>query len=763
MQKRVLLSAVSVLILVQLCLAESSAPTAEQAESNAGTITGKVFDTADQSVSGALVILCDQNSGVPVCKETFRPFTEAVSAEKGDPLKDIVYVVTNDQGCFSFEKVPVGEYRLVAQSWKDAEEFKGIFEINGKEIQLHGIAEHIRVCSEISPDIVLRPLGTGVLQVDEDMPNDETLLVISTSPTRADPILGFAGWDGAFMQNMIGGNRMPEGKTTIYGLPEGKVYLAMFAADSVPGWTEGQAEITPNTTTVMENIPFVNSWSDSRHHPSEKLKPLVEELKSTELPQEHPLTDFYRKLQWEMGAGTGPWHYTQVVIKYLDKEFELPSGRKATFGDIAAARRYIDLQRFVKEREEKRKKRAELIKEFSARYETRKRQGAYCEPIDYSSASTFFPDDPEAGRELEVLLVNKDSIFYPPPYGEWLEIIRRGFRRASIDKQGLLSTISWKYIHRQSPPNQRALDIVYYASYDPQCMYSAVYSGLSVVNPKSEKVLKRLVDIAMEYKQLGRIIWGVKETKQEREFIALLETHLNSANNEMRKRAEIVKKVLEGKIDGRKLSREWELKRREQKLQQREQELKEDAAKVREEFARQLPEIKQTLLNDDSKSRLAELRRIEEHRLYLVLDESFFPAFQKCAEDKDSKVRRTTAIVLGRHWIWGARLQSAEAIKIMLQLSKDDDPEVKHKAVYYGLSVVRDKNDEILKRLVDIAMHTKNYDTYERICWGLRGDRDIVQKALLEYLDRKEYDRQLLTNFYQHIFKEDLPETSTAK
>ena len=247
MQKRILISAVSILIFVQLCFAESSL----LSKSDAGAITGKVIDAKEKPVAGVVVILCEQNSGIPVCKETFRLFTDAFFTKKGNQQKEIYFVVTDGLGCFSFENVPVGEYKLVAQSWRGTKEFKGVLEKNSEEIELHGIAEYIRVSAENSPNIVLCPLGTGVLQINEDAPNDETLLVISGSPTHADPILGFAGWGGAFMQNMIGGNRMPKGKTTMYGLPEGKVYLAMFAADSVPGWTEGQAEIKANTTTVI--------------------------------------------------------------------------------------------------------------------------------------------------------------------------------------------------------------------------------------------------------------------------------------------------------------------------------------------------------------------------------------------------------------------------------------------------------------------------------------------------------------------------------
>lgn len=546
MKKQMLILAVSTFVLVQACPAESSTPAEEQAElPDAGTIKGKVFDAEGQTVAGAVVILCNQKTGVPVSKSTFRPFTEAVLAGKGDPLKNIVYAVADEQGGFYFEKIPAGEYRLVAQSWKDAEKFKGIFEINGKEIQLHGTAEHIQVSPDISPDIELRPLGTGVLQIDEQMPNDETLLVISTAPTQADPILGFAGWGGLFIRNMIGGNRMPGGKTTVYGLPEGKVYFAMFAADSVPGWTEGEAEIESNKTTVMDYIQFVNSWSNSRHEPPQRLRPLFEEIKSLSLAsiQEIPaLAEFYKALEDEEPKGI--WGYQQLIIPYLNKEFQLPSGRKTTFGEVIAAAQYVQLQEFVKRRDEKRKKRAKLIEQLKARHIAKIKEGKFTKPVDYTSPSTFFPDDPESTRELEILLVNKDSIFQPPPYGEWLDIIRRGFRQANVDKQGLLSTISYKYIQRQSPPSQLALDIIYYASFDPRLKRSALYYGLTVAKPKPPKVLKRLVDLAMEGCQVGRIAWGVQDQREE--FLNFLKPYLSSSDpKEIQQAQNIRYKVLD--------------------------------------------------------------------------------------------------------------------------------------------------------------------------------------------------------------------------
>ena len=323
-------------------------------------LKGKLLDAKGKPVVGAVVILCDQKSGIPVYKKTYRPFTDEFI--KGNQAMDIAYAISDEKGGFTFEKIPAGEYKIVAQSWKDAEQFKGILEKNGKEIELHGVAQHIRVSSGNSPDVILRPLGTGILQMNEDAPNDETLLVISTSPTRADPILGFTGWGGAFMQNMIGGNRMPGGKTTIYGLPEGKVYLAMFAADSVPGWTDGQIEIKPDTTMVLEYIPFVNSWSNSRHDPPEHLVPVFEEIKQLSPQGRKFILNTYQDLGIDIQTSDGMWGFMAQFGPHLNKEVELPSGRKTTFGDLMAAVQYIQLKQAVDKREAKRQRQSEIEK-----------------------------------------------------------------------------------------------------------------------------------------------------------------------------------------------------------------------------------------------------------------------------------------------------------------------------------------------------------------------------------------------------------------
>jgi hypothetical protein len=323
-----------------------------------GILTGKILDAKGKPVVGAVVILCDRKSGVPVYKKTYRPFTDEFV--KGNKATDIAYITSDEKGRFSFENIPAGEYKLVAQSWKDVEQFKGPFEKNGKEVEIHGIAEHVKVSAGSSPNIILRPLGTGVLQIDQDVPNDEVLLVVSTSPTRADPILGFTGWGGAFMQNMIGGNRMKKGETMIYGLPEGKIYLAMFASDSIPGWTDGQVEIKPDTTTVLEYIPFVNSWSNSRHNPPEHLVPVFEELKELSSTDNNFILKILKDFGLEKVYAQGMWKFMAHLGPHLEKEIELPSGRKTTFGNLMAAAQYIRLRQAVDRRQAKRQGQAEI-------------------------------------------------------------------------------------------------------------------------------------------------------------------------------------------------------------------------------------------------------------------------------------------------------------------------------------------------------------------------------------------------------------------
>lgn len=549
---------------------------------------------------------------------------------------------------------------------------------------------------------------------------------------------------------------MPEGKTSVYGLPEGTIYVSMFASDSVPGFLEGRVQIEADSTVMLPYTQFVNSWSDSRHTAPEKLKELVAELRSAEIATDSPIMEVYRKIQTQ---GLKNRHQsTRALIEHLNDEFELPSGRIETFGRIMAASSYISLEKFVTERQEKRNTRDELSEQLKAKYKEKIEKGILPQPIDYTSVDTFFPNDPEAGQELDMLLVNKDYIFRPPPYGDWLDIVRRGFRRASLDTQrNLMSTIHYKFISQPKEPNELAIKIIYYASFDPNLTDAAVYYGLARMKNKPRYVLERLVEVALEYRQLSIINSLLYDQKQD--FLQLLEPYSQSSDPNIAQQAQTVKQVLDGTLSGRQLTRQWDEIRAKQRTQKAKENYLKEVKKLKEQLGANLPELKKNLIEGDSQTRLKELKRIKEDRLYMIIDEDFFDAFEKCAEDINSLVKINTITTVGRHWIWSPRFkpQSQRAIQLAMKLSEDPDPQVRKRAVRYGLSVVKNKSDEIIKHLINIAMTTADYEVIHRIAWGLQSDKESAEPIILNYLETGSYGRDKLTDLYIQIFGKDPP------
>src|SRR5690606_11601774 len=95
-----------------------------------------------------------------------------------------------------------------------------------------------------------------------------------------------------------------------------------------------------------------------------------------------------------------------------------------------------------------------------------------------------------------------------------------------------------------------------------------------------------------------------------------------------------------------------------------------------DQFADELPRFKEVLLKGDSQARRDALTTIARHRIVLIMDDSFVAAFAACAEDDDPQVREQTAVLAGHRWVWSAAEQNAEAIRLMLRLSRDSDRNV---------------------------------------------------------------------------------------
>ncbi len=126
------------------------------------------------------------------------------------------------------------------------------------------------------------------------------------------------------------------------------------------------------------------------------------------------------------------------------------------------------------------------------------------------------------------------------------------------------------------------------------------------------------------------------------------------------------------------------------------------------------------------------------------------------AEDKEARsdaeiletvrngLRRTTqhrtSILrwIGNRYIWNKSPQNADAIEIMYHAAECRTPNAdrygaRHYAVYFGLSVVKQKTPAILKTLADIAMNVDDPNDLHRIAWGAASQREELLKYIEPY------------------------------
>jgi hypothetical protein len=392
---------------------------------------------------------------------------------------------------------------------------------------------------------------------------------------------------------------------------------------------------------------------------------------------------------------------------------------------------------------------------------------------------SYFPDSVAGGKILDSWWEVKDKETYQDE--DILTMTRNGLRRGKDGKprrykEHFIRWVGQQYIWPKEPKNKKAVELVYYASFDAELTGTAVYHGLSVAGDEQDsKVLKRLVDICMSYIYVTRILWGTKD-KHER-MVQYLEPYLNHADGQVRERAAILEKVFKGELDYDKWQQEQFRKQRQA------------------EFGDKLPAIRQVLLKGNSRQRRDVFGLIKREGLGVLFDESFIEPLKAClsdgdpavkeaaivcgpdlfckvgrdnwemvqlmsvlSRDCDSKVRKAVAVFIGRCWIWEAKPQKPEAIEIMMRLSKDKDGDVRNATVYYGLSVVDNKGDEVIKRLIEMAVDTSGQENLGRIMWGLeRGaDKEKIRTYLKPYIGLRNKQGELARRVYFEIFKEEL-------
>lgn len=117
------------------------------------------------------------------------------------------------------------------------------------------------------------------------------------------------------------------------------------------------------------------------------------------------------------------------------------------------------------------------------------------------------------------------------------------------------------------------------------------------------------------------------------------------------------------------------------------------------------------------------------------VDDSFIPGLKVCAEDSSEPVRSIAAQQIGKNFVQGNESPNPEAVALLIQLSKDESEDVRYNSVYYGLSQISKKSDEVLNRLIDVAATDRQPTLSERIAKSLEGDRERVTKILDQKLE----------------------------
>lgn len=321
------------------CLVAVPARSAESAEGTTDTIFGIVQELRS-GTPDVPVCLCDATTGMPLTQKNYEPI-DWMKFHADATATEMAIVLSDDKGKFQFENVPAGKYRLIAQKWIGP--YKGVFEVHGTVIQLLGVAEDVivpRPTDDSQAQVVLRPPGSGIVQFDQDVGNNETFMFLSTAPTEFDPILGLNAMGPSFLQRLIGVNRMPLGKTTVIGVPDQLVYAFFFAPDNSPGYATVEVPKSEAGLVRVPPQPFVAGWSNGRKIPPPELAELGKFM------DEHTLTPLQLLNIPEFSNATSKKYYARLkeLSQQLSRDVELTEGKSARVGDILAVEWYRQLK-----------------------------------------------------------------------------------------------------------------------------------------------------------------------------------------------------------------------------------------------------------------------------------------------------------------------------------------------------------------------------------------------------------------------------------
>lgn len=305
-------------------------------------VTGTVLDEDGQPIENSNVIPLSE-FGIPLAEPDAQPATIEKLQQAG--YENVaIYCQTDDQGKFSLE-LPVGKYRIIAQSWLDRPDVERLLDKNGSRLRIDGFIE-IEFESELeaSEELSIRPVGDGAVKLSTQEASD--LLLISTEPLAADPVLGFVALSGKFWSGLLGGTRMSEKEILISGLPESEVQFFSFVNDNNGGIGAVKSTVLSDQVT-QAYLPVIAGWSNGHRTPPPELEDLVQYFRDN--PKEVGRLNEYREILKKRYIDENESRPNQALqlklIPHLSEDYELANGEKITLAEAWAAMAYSRMKK----------------------------------------------------------------------------------------------------------------------------------------------------------------------------------------------------------------------------------------------------------------------------------------------------------------------------------------------------------------------------------------------------------------------------------
>lgn len=169
--------------------------------------------------------------------------------------------------------------------------------------------------------------------------------------------------------------------------------------------------------------------------------------------------------------------------------------------------------------------------------------------------------------------------------------------------------------------------------------------------------------------------------------------------------------------------------------------------------------IQEMLVIGNSGMRLHSLAMITQGKVKGGIDESFLPGFKACAEDPGTPIRSVAARIMGQEMVAGRDEPNPEAVELLMKLAKDDSDDVRFSAVYYGLSQLKNKSDDVVELLLDVAAANREHSLYDQIVQSLENSREQTTRILDEKL--KSGDSIAIFEIYEDMTGKKPPNSDT--